>query len=168
MKDKKYSSWLTKLDFDFLEYEPQNCKENSNCKLLLVGDGLLRDSIQTQIEELGLSDNVIMTGPRGDVPRLLMASDCFLFPSKWEGLPVTVVEAQAAGIPCIISDRITNDVCLTNSVVKLTIDNGVKPWIDILSNMDFERKNNIEAISKSGFDVKRIAAWLADFYEGIV
>ena len=62
------------------------------------------------VKDLGISEKVIFLGIRDDVPNLLMLADCFLFPSKWEGIPVSVIEAQAAGLPCFISDKINQEV----------------------------------------------------------
>lgn len=95
---------------------------NKNSVLLLIGDGDLKKSIQEKVEDLGLSNNVVFTGVRPNVPELLQAMDVFLFPSLYEGLPVALIEAQAAGLPCIVSDKITTDTKITDliSFVPLT------------------------------------------------
>ena len=139
------------------------CKRRSDAMLLLVGDGDLREKIEEKIEKMGLENRVVMTGSRSDVPKLMQAMDVFVFPSLWEGLPVTVVEAQAAGLPCLISDRITNDVNLSELVKCLPIDN-LTLWIDAILSMDAVRHDVREKIKSAGFDVRDNAGMLKNFY----
>ncbi|MCD8028372.1 MAG: glycosyltransferase [Erysipelotrichaceae bacterium] len=81
-------------------------KINLNSKLLLVGDGDLRPKIEEQIDYLNIKDKVILTGVRTDISDLLQAMDVFVMPSLYEGLPLSIVEAQASGLPCYISDKV--------------------------------------------------------------
>ncbi|WAA12116.1 glycosyltransferase family 1 protein [Fervidibacillus halotolerans] len=140
--------------------------KNQNTVLMLVGDGELRPIIEKKVNELGLSDYVIFTGVRSDIPELLQATDVFVFPSLYEGLPVTLVEAQAAGLPCIISDTITDEVKITNLVEKLPLNLSAKEWAEkVLKYMNvYERKNTFEEIKTGGYDVNETAKWLEDFY----
>jgi len=128
-------------------------KINEMTKLVLVGDGELRNEVQSHIDSQNLHDSVILTGSRSDVPNLLQASDCFLFPSKWEGLPVSVIEAQASGIPCLVSNNITKDILLSNLVIPLPINMGIEPWIKAISELSFKRKNVEDQIKKAGYDI---------------
>ena len=150
-----------------LELFDEIVKKNPKAVLLLVGDGELRNQIVEKINKLDLSRNVIMMGARKDVANILKASDCFLFPSNWEGLPVTVVEAQAAGLPCFISDRITDEVNITSLVKKLPIDQGTKCWIDAIESDDLKKQDVIRQICEAGFDIKQSTEWLQNFYEEI-
>lgn len=150
-----------------LELFDEIVKKNPKAVLLLVGDGELRNQIVEKINKLDLSRNVIMMGARKDVANILKASDCFLFPSNWEGLPVTVVEAQAAGLPCFISDRITDEVNITSLVKKLPIDQGTKCWIDAIESDDIKKQDVIRQICEAGFDIKQSTEWLQNFYEEI-
>lgn len=136
---------------------------DENSVLLCLGDGDLMKPVCEKIATLGLDGCVKMLGSRSDVERYLMAADVFLFPSKWEGVPVTVVEAQAAGLPCLVSDRITDDVCVSELVKKLPIDQGVEVWADAASSVD-GRTDATEKIIKAGYDVKENARWLEKFY----
>ena len=138
--------------------------KDKNAALLLVGDGELRESILDKIESLYLADKVFVLGSRGDVGNLLWAADCFLFPSLWEGVPLTVIEAQAAGLPCLVSDKVTDDVCVSELVTRLPVDAGAEPWMDALSELDFTRKNVLDKITESGYDAKALAVWLENFY----
>ena len=85
---------------------------------LCVGEGELRGQIEAQVRELGLTKNVILTGLRKDIPDILSALDVLIFPSIFEGLPLTLIEAQAAGLPMLISDAITEDVVVTEGLVE--------------------------------------------------
>jgi glycosyltransferase involved in cell wall biosynthesis len=107
----------------------------------------------------------MLLGSRDDVAELMQAMDIFVFPSKWEGLPVTVVEAQVAGLPCFISSEITKDVNTSSLVKYLPIDEGPDVWINELLNADLTRKNVIDEIKKAGFDVKETAQQLTTFYQ---
>lgn len=83
---------------------------------MLVGDGGLRESIKTKVDKLGLFDSVIFTGVRLDVPELFQAMDVFLFSSNYEGLGIVVIEAQAAGLPCVVADAISKEAFVTNNI----------------------------------------------------
>ena len=106
---------------------------------------------------------MVMTGSRDDVSKLLQAMDVFVFPSLWEGLPVTVVEAQAAGLPCLISDRITNDVDISESIKRLSIENPTV-WTETLLSMNTVRMDIRDKIKSAGFDVRDVAGSLKNFY----
>lgn len=99
-------------------------------KLLLVGDGPEREAIKELAGRLRLSSSVLFLGERDDVPRLLWASDLFLLPSLFEGLPRALVEAQAAGLPCIVSDRVTRQADLTGRVCYLPVEGVAERWAE--------------------------------------
>lgn len=143
-------------------------KEIPNSMLLLVGDGELSLEIEKQIEQLNLKSNVKMLGARTDIPDILNAADVFLFPSKWEGLPVTVIEAQASGLPCFVSDNITKEVGISALVKFLPIDKGTQVWIDAIKETDLTRKNVIDKIIQAGFDIKKSVEWLERFYKTLI
>lgn len=136
-----------------------------NARLLLVGDGELRQSTEKQADELGIRDRVIFTGVRGDVDRLLQAMDVFVFPSIYEGLPVSVIEAQAAGLPCLISDKVPIECKKTDLVTQLPLDAGEDAWASAaMRAVETPRENTLEQIRSAGFDVVENAARLTDFY----
>lgn len=142
-------------------------KTQPNAILMIVGEGAYRERIETQIAQLGIKDKVIMTGRRNDIPQILSAMDVFLFPSLWEGLPVTVIEAQAAGLPCLISDKITDEVAVSNAVTYLPIDQGVDCWVKGACAVAGKRFSVIEDIKAAGFDVHESAEELTKFYKDI-
>ena len=142
-------------------------KQDNGATLLLVGDGELKGQIEQKIHEKGLDDKIALLGARNDVPELLMASDCFLFPSLWEGLPVTVVEAQASGLPCLVSDHITNDVFVSELAIKLPIDNGHEVWSQTIRTLPLDRRDVKDDIRKAGFDISVTAEWITQLYYGL-
>ena len=141
-------------------------KQDPNTVLLLAGDGELRPEIEKQIMSLDLQKDVVLLGSRSDVPKLLQAADCFLFPSIWEGLPITVVEAQAAGLPCVVSANITKEVCFSELVKCLPIDKGVGCWKDLMVNIPAKKDVKVQ-IMNAGFDIQYTANNLLNFYLNI-
>ena len=97
--------------------------------LLLVGDGPLKSSVQEKVKSLGLENNVHFTGYRSDIAFLLNSMDLFVLPSLYEGLPMSCLEAQASGLPCIIADTITEEVRLSSNVHRIPLTSQ-KQWVD--------------------------------------
>ena len=149
-----------------LDIFSQVIKKEPRAKLLLVGDGLLRSEIIKKISELKIDNSVILTGIRSDVPELLQAADALLFPSLFEGLPGVVLEAQATGIPCIISDSITDEVRITELVKFISIDYDAHYWADelITSLSDIIRRNTYSEIKEMGYDIQNVALIYETFY----
>ena len=144
-------------------YEVQKIKEDS--VLMLVGDGDLRHEIEQKVQDLGLSDKVIFTGVRSDVNDLMQGMDVFLFPSLYEGLPVTMVEAQASGLKCIISDKVPFECKMTENVVVVKLEESPQKWAkEVIKYEKYERKNTKEEIVKANFDIKANAKYLQKFY----
>lgn len=141
-------------------------KKNRNTVLLLIGDGRLIEEIKRKVSNMGIDNAVKFLGLRDDVNKLMQAMDLFLFPSLWEGLPLTGVEAQTAGLPIVMSDVITNEVCITNNILKLSLKKPASYWAQsALDHIDrFNRVNVSDKIIESGFDIKTTAKWLEKFY----
>lgn len=141
-------------------------KRNNNAILLLTGDGVLKSHILNKVKKLGLDDNVIFTGIRSDIPELLQVIDIFLFPSLYEGLPVTLIEAQASGLKCIASDTITEEVKITDNVEFISLDKSPVYWAEQVLTYEngYERKNTYAKIYDAGYDVSENAKWLQEFY----
>ena len=143
-----------------------HCKMPDSC-LLLVGDGELRPQIQEKVSALGLEQAVIFTGVRGDIPELLQVMDAFAFPSLYEGTPVSLVEAQAAGLPCVISENVPDDVCVTGLIRKLPLTLAAEHWAEqICALAGGERQNVRTELAGAGFDIKENAKWLEKYYLG--
>lgn len=146
----------------FAEYH----KMNQNSKLLLVGGGELFEEVKQQISQLGINDAVVMVGSKTNTEDYYQAMDVFVFPSLWEGLPVSVVEAQANGLLCLLSDTITRDVDLTDLVSYFPLDNKAMWDKGIKSAMSKIRseasKDNEKQLAP--FDSRKVAMSLQEFY----
>ena len=141
-------------------------KLNPTAKLMLVGNGNGRDEIVQMAERMGLKDAIIFTGVRADVNELMQAMDVFVLPSLYEGLPVTMVEAQAAGLPCVISDKVPTECAIVDGLVKsVALSDDLSIWVDALQKAkNIERKDHTQEISEKGYDIKQAADWLKNYY----
>jgi len=114
---------------------------------------------------LNLTNNVILTGVRSDIPELLQAMDVFVFPSLFEGLGIVVVEAQAAGLPCIVADTIPREAHVTNLIENLSLNEPPVIWAKtILRKLSYKRRDTQQEIIKCGYDIKETVKWLEEFY----
>lgn len=115
-------------------------KKNAKAKLLLVGKGVLKEQIITEVGKKDLGAYTIILENRSDVPQLMCAMDVFIFPSRWEGFPIVLIEAQAIGVRCVISDRITKDAILTDKVSVVGLDATVEQWIEVIDDASMSSK----------------------------
>lgn len=142
-------------------------------KLLLIGDGELRHLVEAAIDKNKVNDCVILAGLRSDIPELLQAMDIFIFPSIYEGMPLSVVEAQASGLPCIISDAVTKMVNIGEDVTQLPLSKGADYWTEYLDNVKYELSRqerceiNIELITKAGYNIETEAENLMKIYKNL-
>lgn len=141
-------------------------KLNKNCKLMLVGSGDLQDEIRNKVNQLRLTDKVIFLGNRSDVNELMQAMDIFVFPSHYEGLPVTLVEAQASGLLVVKSDNVSEQCIMTPDIHSLSLNKDASLWAkDILSSYNsYIRKDTSSYIKEAGYDIEKNAKWLEEFY----
>ena len=125
-----------------------------NSVLLSVGTGEIADEVHTYAKENGVYENILFLGKRTDIDYLLCASDIFLLPSFYEGLPIVAIEAQASGLPCILSDNISKETKIAENVYFLNLEHPVEEWAKtILSFERFERKQTFNDMMKSGYDI---------------
>jgi len=142
-------------------------KKQSNAVLMLVGEGELFDKIKRKSIEMNIGDKVIFTGVRSDVNKLMLAMDVFLFPSIYEGLPLTLIEAQASGLPCVVSNVITKEVNVTNNINYLDLNQDIKEWANcVLSLFNFKRIDTGNMIKDAGYDISLEAKKLEKLYLG--
>ena len=141
-------------------------ENNYNSILLLVGFGRLQKDIEDLVYKEGLTNKVIFTGVRSDVNRIMQAMDVFVLPSLYEGLPVTLVEAQTSGLPCIISDRVPPDCSIIPELISTCkLEESPEKWAElIIEKSRVERKDRKKEIEQAGFDVANTAKWLEGFY----
>jgi glycosyltransferase involved in cell wall biosynthesis len=136
-------------------------------ELILIGDGSLRSQIEQDVVNMKLEKSVNFLGVRSDIPQLLSRMDLFLMPSFHEGLPLTLIEAQAAGLNCLITDSITEEVDVgCNLIHRLGLKNMADQWADkaIELTSNTERIDSHPFIKEAGFDIKDTSLWLEYFY----
>lgn len=107
-------------------------KKNPNSYLLLIGRGKQEEDLRKQINKLGIENNVQILTNRNDIPRLLKAMDVFVFPSRFEGLGIVLIEAQVAGLPCVTSTNIPDEAYQSSNITRLSLDAPKKDWIEAL------------------------------------
>jgi len=130
---------------------------NDNAILLLVGKGEIEKDIKIQIKNLNLCKKVVFTGIRKDVPSLLMAMDVMVFPSFFEGMPNVIIEAQATGLPCLLSNKITKEVAITDAVTFLSLETKCYEWSNmVLNKKNIHREVYAERVKCAGYDIRDI------------
>ena len=144
-------------------------KKYPDSVLMIIGDGELRKEIEKKIDTRMLNDYVILTGPRNDVHELLQAMDIFIFPSLYEGLPVSVIEAQASGLNCILSDCITKEADVTDLISYVSLEECSEKWaekaIDIINSVNcINRIKYNEILCSSPFEINESSKILENFY----
>lgn len=142
-------------------------KKNNDSVLLLVGIGPLQEKIKNQVSDLNLNEKVIFLNQRKDVNELLQAMDIFMLPSLYEGLPLVGVEAQSSGIPCVLSDTITEELkILDDKVFYVGLNDNLEDWVEIIDKCTkIKRINEYENIVKAGYDIEISTKKLIALYE---
>lgn len=143
-------------------------KYNQNAYLVLAGDGELLDEIKQKAHTLEIIDKIRFLGFRNDLDRLYQAFDVFVLPSLFEGFPVSVVEAQSSELPCIVSDKISKEINITNNVYFLPINGESHDnWVEKFKNTKNNDRNSLVQKSKvigAGYDIKDTALFLQNFF----
>lgn len=151
---------------DILKYR----KNLIDTKLLLVGDGDMKDELVSYAKENGVLDDVIFTGNVPDVYNYCQAMDIFVMPSFFEGLPIAGVEAQASGLPAIFSDTITRDAKINSRTTYVSLENGSKSWSETIDKtlLDYDRNSSKKEIEECNFNIHSEAQKLQKIYQTIV
>ena len=144
-------------------------KDNS-AVLLYVGNGELKEEVSQYVNNKKCADAIKMLGVRKDISQLMQASDVFFLPSLYEGLGIVAVEAQAAGLPVVLSTKVAEEIKITENLVFVDLKENDDVWADkILSYKDFERKSSKEIIVNAGYDKNTMskvfdvfAGWIKD------
>ena len=140
-------------------------KQCSKAKLVLLGEGKLMDETINKAKRLNIRDDVYFLGVKSNVNEYLCAADCYVMPSLYEGLPVAAVEAQCAGLPCVMSKNITKEVKLIDSAIFLSLEDSAELWAKkIIGFQNYNRKDESKTIVEKGYDVKQVALWLESRY----
>ena len=143
---------------------PQILEKKPNAMLLLLGDGEDRDKLEKMILEMKLEDRVMLTGNVRNVPDYLSAMDVFAFPSLFEGMPLSIVEVQANGLPCVLSTGVPQDVFLTDLLTPVSLDEP-EQWVKLIC--EAERKEPLRyaaELQKQGFDSAAVMKKYLDLY----
>ncbi|WMJ84226.1 glycosyltransferase [Oscillospiraceae bacterium LTW-04] len=145
-------------------------QKDNNCRLLLLGDGRLKQDIMKKAQALKIADMVCFVGNTDYVADYLCAMDLVLMPSLFEGLPLALVEEQSNGLKCIVSDAITTDVDLTGNLIFIPLYAEIVKWSNVILNLDIDMdrtlvsNNAIALIKKKGFDSRQSACQLEKYY----
>lgn len=140
-------------------------EKDKTAKLLLIGAQKTLE-LDSLCKQLGVADSVFFLGNRKDVAQLLWACDLFLFPSTNEGLPVSLIEAQAAGLPIVMSDSVTDELCVCKEIVRVKLSDPEEEWAQkALRFKNCERKNNYEIMRSAGWDIYNCAERLTAYYK---
>ncbi len=141
-------------------------RREADAVLLIVGDGPLMPYIEAQIKALAITESVIMVGRQECVAQYLFAMDLLLSPSLWEGFPGTILEAQASGLPCLISDCITREIALSSGVKMMSLNAPIEMWVDaIIGFKRWQRDSKaIDKIRAQGFDSSQATVHLMEIY----
>ena len=148
-------------------------KRDNNYHLVLIGDGALRQEIEKKVDGLGLKHKVTFTGNINNVSDYLNAIDLIVMPSLFEGLPLTLVEQQANGLQCIVSDTITKEADKTGNLRFISLNAPVSEWVQAIENCNCKQgrelgsKKAVDDIAKAGYSIQTEAKKLVDFYKSI-
>lgn len=148
-------------------------RHNPEYRMILIGDGPLKPMIEQKIESLGLEASVCLTGNIDSVNEYLSAIDVIVMPSLFEGLPLTLVEQQANGLLCVVSNAITSEVNKTGNVRFLPLSAPIESWVDAVLSIDDgllsreERsRTSIKSITQVGYNIREGAKKLEELYRG--
>lgn len=143
-------------------------KKDNKARLLLIGTGELQAQAEAKVNSLGLSDVTMFLGNRNDIKDLMQAMDVFLLPSKYEGLPIVLVEAQASGLPCVTSkDVVTKEADIVGLVDFVDLNEGAIGFSKkVLELKNHNREDTFQKIREAQYDISSCAKWLTDFYMG--
>jgi len=145
-------------------------KIDDSYRLILIGDGKLRSNVEKKVNDLRLSMAVIFTGKTLDVSQLMQAMDMIIMPSRFEGLPLTLVEAQTACLPCFVSDTVSKEVRITNLVKFLSLERGSKEWATQINKSNIINRQKIKdrilnEIIQAGYSITDNAKKMKELYK---
>lgn len=156
--EQKNHEFLIKI---YKEYQ----KTNTNSKLILVGDGKLREKIEEEVKKEKIEENVMFLGNRKDSENLYQAFDLLLFPSLFEGMSLVTLEAQAEGLPILCSDTIDKNTNITNTIEFMSLQEDARNWAKKIQEMPKTRNlQNNKILEKTDYNVKNLAKKMEEKY----
>ena len=139
-----------------------------DARLALIGIGELEQPVKEKARDMGLEDKILFLGQMADVSGWYQAMDCFVMPSLFEGLPVVGIEAQAAGLPCVFSDRVTDEVLLSGKARRISLQTEDAKWARAIMSAarlsEAERTKGMDIVRQAGYDIHTEARKLQDIY----
>lgn len=158
---QKNQEFLLEIFSEVKKKKPDSC-------LLIVGEGDYLQSLKNKAHLLGIGDSVIFYGVSAHIEELLWAMDVFVFPSRFEGFGIAIIEAKAAGLPVVVSAAVPGEVLIDSSVQSLPLESGKEKWAEHILNLPpaFGREHGAEEVKKAGFDIAAIAKNIASKIEG--
>ena len=142
-------------------------KIKADARLVMAGGGDF-ESLSDKMNGLGISGSVIYLGVRNDIERILQCGDVFVFPSFYEGFPGAVLEAEASGLPCVISDTISDEVILRDSAAALSLSSGAREWAERAVGLAAgDRQTAWKDIADAGYDIHRLVKTTEEFFAGV-
>lgn len=143
----------------------QMCRERHDVVFVFAGEGPCEDEVKRKAEEYHLGEHTRFLGMRTDIPDILSASDAFVLSSLWEGLPVTVIEAQANGLHCVVTEGLTEEMNALGMVEYVSLQKTPQVWAEALIRAaSYPRQDTYEEMKVSGYDINTTAPWLQGFY----
>ena len=140
-------------------------KNNSNYKLILIGQGPLQEDMKQKAKVLGIEDSVMFLGQRNDANKYYQAMDLFLFPSLYEGLGMVFVEAQVSGLPSIASTEVPSIAKVSNKAIFIGLNEPIEKWVKVIKeNISFDRIVDVNRIKELGYDIATEAEKLEKKY----
>lgn len=174
VNDKKVIGFIGRLQYQknplfVIDIFNEIYKKDVNTVLIMVGLGPLKEELQMKVEQYNLQDSVLFLGSRNDIPDLLQAFDLFLLPSRFEGLGIVLIEAQATGLPCLTSrDVVPKEARVTNLLTYVSLEEKPESWASIaLNNISTERKNQRDCIINKNYDIQQTIEQLEKIYLSI-
>ena len=140
------------------------CRLRDDAALLLVGDGELEQDVRNRVEELGLTDKVVFAGAHRDVERFYQAMDVFLFPSRYEGFGMAMIEAQASGLSCVASDVVPEETNADGRAVYLSLTDSDSLWAEKLISIEQSNRNMYHKVVASIFGTQKVCALQRELY----
>lgn len=141
-------------------------KKNSSLFLILIGQGENIDKVKRHVKDLEMDNDIFCYGWKDDIPDYLQAMDVFCLPSKFEGLPISVVEAQAAGMKCLVSDQVTKELNITGNVNYIPLNK--EDWVAAILEQDncYSRVDMTEVLDQAGYTIEASSRKLCSLYDG--
>lgn len=156
-----------------IEIAGELARRERNMSLLLIGDGPLRSDIERRVAKARLTDRVFFTGIRSDVPRLMSAMDAFLFPSLYEGLGLVFVEAQAAGLPCVVADVVPEEADVVKDLIwRMSHSRPPSAWAEAIlaarsPKRSIAQSQALAQVRASPFNIQTAAKQIEEFYSSL-